>query len=319
MNVLHLEENSYSEYSKNRLLRAAENVKFAAPLSQQELREVLAKDNYEAIFTSLGFYFGQEEFLLQQDLKFLITPTTGLNHIDLQESRRNNVTVLSLKYEKEFLKEVQSTSEHTWGLLLSLIRNIKPFTQNVEQGGWSRDKYDIQELNTKTLGIIGYGRLGRIVAKYGLAFNMNILINDTRDIGRLPHGVLHAELDELLSNSDYILLLADYSDSNINMISLKEFELMKEDAFFVNCSRGEMVDENALLYSLKNQKIAGAALDVLVNDSSWKRIPDNNPLLDYMQKNNNLLITPHIGGYGRVSIEKTRDYMIEMFLKKVKK
>ena len=91
---------------------------------------------------------------------------------------------------------------------------------------------------------------------------------------------------------------------------------MKKSAFFVNTSRGEMVDEEALLYALENKLIKAAALDVLNGDSDWKiNLPSNHKLYEYSQVNSNLIITPHIGGYGKVSIQKTRDFITEKFLK----
>jgi D-3-phosphoglycerate dehydrogenase len=102
------------------------------------------------------------------------------------------------------------------------------------------------------------------------------------------------------------------------MIGENEFTKMKKNAFFINTSRGELVDEAALLTALENKHLKGAALDVLKGDSDWKtELPADNSLYKYFQENTNLLITPHIGGYGKVSIQKTRDFITEKFLRKL--
>ncbi|MCB0844165.1 MAG: hydroxyacid dehydrogenase, partial [Bacteroidetes bacterium] len=106
------------------------------------------------------------------------------------------------------------------------------------------------------------------------------------------------------------------NEENFRFFNAEKFARMKSDAVLINTARGEVVDEEAFLYALKTRKIAGAAIDVLNGDSVWEEdIPAGNPLVEYARKHNNLLITPHMGGYGRTSIENTRTFIVKKFIK----
>jgi D-3-phosphoglycerate dehydrogenase / 2-oxoglutarate reductase len=317
MNILHLEAYNYSAESLN-ALRTLGRLEIAEPKNSDELNTLLSNNNFDIIFTTIGNPLNRENLKNQIKLKAIVTPTTGLNHIDLDFANEKKIEVISLKGEFEFLNEVQSTAEHTWMLLLSIARKAKQAQANIQNRIWDRTDLLSDELNTKTIGIIGYGRLGKILVRYAKAFSMKILvseINPVRQKEALENGIQICELNELLTKSDYVILLVDYNSQNEKLIGTEAFNLMKESAFFINTSRGELVDEQALLYALKRGDIKGAALDVLKNDSEWKReIPANNELVNYSLTHSNLIITPHIGGYGKVSILKTRDFITEKFL-----
>jgi D-3-phosphoglycerate dehydrogenase len=111
-------------------------------------------------------------------LKVIVTPTTGLNHIDMKEAECRGIQVLSLRDESEFLRDVRATAEHTLALMLSLIRYVPAATAHVRDGSWNRNLFKGQELHGKTIGVVGYGRLGRIVARYLKAFDAHILAAD---------------------------------------------------------------------------------------------------------------------------------------------
>lgn len=317
MRILHLEAYNYSESSLGKLKRIGE-LDIVNIQDQKQLNQLLSKEKYDCIFTTIGYYLGKDNLTNQKQLKTIVTPTTGLNHIDLEYAEKSGIRIVSLKGESDFLKEVQSTAEHTWALLLGVVRNLPAAIKQTQNGNWNRFSLLCDELNTKTIGIIGFGRLGRIVAEYAKAFNMKILIHDNNIKiveEALGNKIKAVELDKLLSESDIVVLLASYSEKNENMIGHHEFELMKKDAYFINTSRGELVDEAALLDALESNKLKGAALDVLRNDSSWKNeIPGNHPLQQFALQNEKLIITPHIGGYGKVSIEKTRDFITDKYL-----
>jgi D-3-phosphoglycerate dehydrogenase len=255
---------------------------------------------------------------LQSKLKYIVTPTTGLNHIDISLAHKRGIQVVSLKGEVDFLKTIKSTAEHTWALLLAITRNIVAAHNSVSQfGNWDRKSFEAGETDGKTIGIIGFGRLGKIVARYAKAFGMTVLINDTNlsEVDNLQEGFLHVELHELLRHSDYIVLLISWSQENQGFFNRYMFEKMKPGAFFINTSRGELVDQDALLHYLQNGRLAGAALDVLDGDSSWEfRVKGEKKLLLYAKKNKNLIITPHMGGYGTVSIAKTRIFIAQKFI-----
>lgn len=317
MRILHLEKNRYNIESLSKLEKVGKVV-YQNFSSQEDYHKHLSENQYQVIFTRLGFRIGLEEMNLQKELTHIVTPTTGLNHIDIDEAQSRGIKVVSLKNEFEFLAKVQSTAEHTWMLLLSLIRNLQPATKDVAQGNWDRVPYLADELNTKTLGIIGLGRLGKILVKYAEAFSMHILCNDIDDnVFEEPYTKYKSSLDKLLENSDYVILQVDYRPENEKFFDSDKFSVLKEGAYFINTSRGEIVDENALLDALESGRLKGAALDVLDGDSSWESTSVESGLIEYSKVNNNLIITPHMGGYGKISIEMTRDFVTDKFLKTI--
>ena len=321
MRILHLEFDQYPIEAQRMLLENFEVVSLEVndPLS---LKTYLEKDgSFEAVFTRLGLFLDKEIIDLMPGLKVIATSTTGLNHIDCDYAKTKSITVLSLKGEFEFLSNVKSTAEHTWLLLLSLLRHHIPSVKDVkENGNWNRIPFLSEEINGKTLGIIGFGRLGKIVSQYAQAFSATVLVNDIGGIDTDSFSfVKSVSLEELLASSDIVILMINYSDDNLNFFDKSKFSLMKENSYFINTSRGELVEEDALLNCLITGKLRGAALDVLHGDSAWESKYKGNPtLLSYAKYNTNLIITPHMGGFGKTSIGMTRNFIVEKFLKEIR-
>jgi D-3-phosphoglycerate dehydrogenase / 2-oxoglutarate reductase len=313
--VLHLE---YDAYPKEAIRKLDEifHVEGFDCSNQEELYDKLARDEYDIIFARLGLMIDAKAISLQPSLKFIVTSTTGLNHIDVAAAQNADVRVVSLKGEHEFLANVKSTAEHAWGLLLSLIRSLPSAISHVLNRGWDRKPFLSDELDGKTIGIIGYGRLGKIVAGYAKAFGMNVLTFDRKlDADTSIHNVRFVSIDELLDRADVVMLLISWSEENKNFMSVEKFAKMKAGSYFINPSRGELVDEKALLDALKSRRLKGAALDVLRDDSSWPgKYLGTEELLQYALANTNLLITPHMGGYGKDSIAKTRSFVTDKLI-----
>jgi D-3-phosphoglycerate dehydrogenase len=235
-------------------------------------------------------------------LKYILSATTGLDHIDLIEAEKRGIKVLSLKGETGFLRSIPATAELTWGLILSLLRNIPAAVQSVKSGEWDRDAYKGHDLRGKTLGIIGMGRVGRQVARFGDAFGMSVIGHDKT----FPRNAeMYWQLDDLLRQADIISIHVPLDESTRGMIGATEFSLMKKGAYLINTSRGEVIDEPALLHALENGHLAGAAVDVM-NDERGIRNPG---LLEYARTHDNLIITPHIGGCTFESMAATEIFM----------
>jgi D-3-phosphoglycerate dehydrogenase len=238
----------------------------------------------------------------------IVTPTTGLNHIDLSEAQRRGVRVLSLQGETEFLNDIRATAEHTVGLMLALLRRVPAAVSHVHGGNWDRDRFKGRELFGKTIGIIGYGRLGRIVGRYLKAFDTRLLVSDPHiDQKTLDPSISPTGLDDLLRDSDIVTLHVSLSDRTRSFFGKEQFSRMKTSAWFINTARGELIDEMALLDALRSRQLAGAALDVLC-DERYNDM-ESHPLVAYACNHDNLLITPHIGGCTVESMEKTEVFM----------
>lgn len=244
-----------------------------------------------------------------RSLQAIVSATTGLNHIDVAAAQARNVKVISLKGERAFLESVTATAEHTWGLLFSLVRHIPAAVQHVREGGWDRDRYKGCQLAGLTLGIVGLGRLGTMLAEYGRVFRMRVVAHDICPVEHADHVEMRT-LPELLASSDVVCLLPSYQESSHQLVGRREFGQMKPGAVLVNTSRGEVIDEAALLEALRGGSLAGAALDVLAGEA--KRDGDwlsSHPLIEFARSSDRLLITPHIGGATHDSLRQAETFM----------
>jgi glycerate dehydrogenase len=219
-------------------------------------------------------------------LKLVCIAATGTNNIDLDACRDLNITVSNVTGYA-----TPSVVEHVYAQILNLMRRLNEYRTAIEEGRWQNADdfclldYPIRELKGMTLGIVGYGELGRAVAAVGGAFGMNILIAERSGSplrpGRIP-------LDELLATAHVVSLHCPLTDKTRNLIGERELGLMRRDAILVNTARGGIVDESALLEALRTGRIAGAAVDVLSEEPPHR----GNPLLQISLPN--LLVTSHI-------------------------
>jgi D-3-phosphoglycerate dehydrogenase len=304
--ILNIEHDDYSLAAK-RILKSVGEI-HEKELSRAELLDQIKW--YDALIVRFGHRVDREVIQAAPYLKAIATATTGLDHIDLKAAAERGVAVISLKGEYEFLRGVSATAEHTWALLLALLRNVPHAFDSVKRGKWDRYSFRGGELYRKSLGIVGYGRIGEKVGKYGRAFDMKIVTYDPyRD--KLPKWVKCCDtLDELLALANVVSLHVPLSRETVRMIGHHELSIMTSNSLLINTSRGAIVDESELLYALENNQLAGAALDV-VCDEDHLRKTGYHPLVEYARNHSNLLITPHIGGATYESMEKTEIFIAE--------
>jgi D-3-phosphoglycerate dehydrogenase len=231
-------------------------------------------------------------------LKVIATATTGLNHIDVPYAKERGIEILSLKDEVSFLDTVTSTAELAFGLLIALMRQIPASFDSVREGRLDLEGFRGSSLYGKTLGIVGMGRLGKIIAEGAAGWRMRVIFHDPAVAQeRFPH-FRKVSLDELLRESDAISLHLHLSEKTEKMFGRDAFEKMKDTAFLVNTSRGEIVEEEALLSVLEKKEIGGYATDVLTNELELvKKGLAGHPLVEYAKKSRNCIIVPHTGGF----------------------
>ncbi|MBI3020094.1 MAG: hydroxyacid dehydrogenase [Parcubacteria group bacterium] len=295
--------------------------------SQEELVKCISE--YDAAVVGLGLTFDKDVFSAAKKLKVIATATTGLDHIDLEEARKKRVEVLSLRGETAFLNTITGTAELAAGLMIDLLRHTPHAFESVKRYEWNRDAFRGHNLYGQTLGIVGLGRLGRWMARYGEAFGMNVIFTDPAVKTSPRKNWKKVSLKELLKQSNVVSIHVHLSPDTENMFSAREFNLMKKNAYLVNTSRGKIVDEKAVLAAFKKKTIAGYATDVLADEFSFSSEGGsasggetrfrNHPLVEYAKKNQNLIIVPHIGGMTEESREATDIFMAkkisEFFLK----
>lgn len=219
-------------------------------------------------------------------LQLVCIAATGTNNIDLDAARERHLTVCNVAGYA-----TRSVVEHVFAQLLSLYRQLPAYHAAVRAGKWQQAEhfclldYPIRELCGQTLGIIGYGELGRAVASMGEAFGMHVLVAERANAPLREH---RTPLDTVLSESHVISLHCPLTAQTRNLIGHDELARMREDAILVNAARGGIVDEAALLHAVQTGQIAGAVVDVLTSEPPRH----GNPLLDTTLPN--LIVTPHI-------------------------
>jgi len=286
----------------------------AKKLSQKEFYR--CSGEYDALLIRFNNKIGEEFFGNSSKVKAIISPTTGLDHIDLDAARSHNVKVFHLRGQKRFLKGISGTAELTIGLMLALVRKIPQSFESVKDERWDPGPYRGNEISGKVMGVIGCGRLGSKVARTAVALGMKVLAYDPF-LNRFPSKVSKInELSELLRKSDVITLHVPLVSETRHLIGLKEVHQMKDGVFIINTSRGAILSSKALLLGLKSEKIKAAALDVLENEHSI--LTSSHELIDYANNYDNLLITPHIGGATYESVEKTDLFILKKFFKSIK-
>lgn len=225
-----------------------------------------------------------------RELRVVSMHGVGVNHIDLPAASRLGITIANCPGTND-----EAVADLAIGLMLCLARSLPAVEEEVRGGGWGSHKG--VELWKKRLGLVGFGRIGRAVARRALGFEMQVLAYDPylveQDI-RMP-AVSLSTFQNLLTSSDFISLHAALNEGTQKLFSTAQFEAMKPTAYLINTARGELVDEEALYQALTSKRIAGAALDVYA-----KEPPRNSPLLQL----DNVVLTPHIGAHTREAITR---------------
>ena len=268
--------------------------------------EGIKPQKVQAIITRLGFEINKQFLNDFPDLQYILTATTGLNHIDLQECVKRNITVVSLRGETDFLNSVAATAEHSIALLLSLLRHIPSAFDDVKKYHWDRMTFKGHELKDKTLSILGMGRLGIQVGTIAKSFGMNLKCYDINGNDTFPTT---DNLSEVLSNTDVVSIHLPYTSETHHLISQELLMTTNPGSYLINTSRGQILKEDDLIQCLNNGHLAGAAIDVLEHEYNLQ----NSPLVQYAITHNNLIITPHIGGCTYESMEATEVFIANKF------
>ena len=245
------------------------------------------------------------------DLKFIISATTGLDHIDLELIKNMNIGLISLREHKEFLKSIPSTAEHAWALIGALIRNITSANESVKNGEWNRDLFRGFQLKNKNIGIIGLGRVGKNIAKYAKAFEMNVGYYDPFQNSNFYRK--YKTLEALLSESDIITLHVHLDENTIHLINATNLKFVKDGSYIINTSRGKIWDEDALCNVYKSGKIKGIATDVLLEE--YENIQQSS-IWKLHNSGANIIITPHIGGATFDAMWLCEEFLASYFLEK---
>ena len=226
------------------------------------------------------------------NLKIISCATTGSDHIEREELKRRSIPVRTLMEDKELLLNLTPAAELSWALLLACARMLPAAINHVKSGGWDREMFPGVMLKGKRIGIIGCGRIGTWMSRYAIAFGMDIVGYDPL-LADLPPQIKPVSLEELVRTSDFITIHVPLNKDTKELLSEDLFAILKREAILINTSRGAVVDEKAMLNALESGRLLAAGLDVLTDEPDIEK----SPLFKYAQTHNNLIITPHCGGF----------------------
>lgn len=250
-----------------------------------QLRELIG--HYDAIITRSATALDADLFAAAQRLKVAGRAGVGLDNVDIDAATAAGVMVMNTPEANTV-----AATEHTFALMLALCRNVPLAQSSLKRGEWNRARFMGVQLFGKTLGVIGLGRIGSRVATRAQAFGMNVMAYDpyiAEEVAERAKVELVAELDELLMQADFVTLHTPLSDETRNMIGRAQLARMKRGTRLINCARGGLVDEAALLDALESRQLAGAALDVFSEE------PPQADILRRLIARDDVIVTPHLG------------------------
>ena len=254
------------------------------------------------------------------NLKYILSPTTGINHIDSSFCEENNIEIISLRGEFEFLQKINATPEFTFALLLTMVKNIYSSSFDARNLGilnLDRLNYLSKEFNEIKVGIAGYGRVGKKIHQYCEKLGIDVKIFDPYlNQANINHLKVNKETDvfRFLNSIDVLLICISYNEANVNYFSVEKLNQLNPGCIVINTSRGEVLDENALIDLLSQGKIKAAALDVLSLENI-KNIALLEKVMNYVKNHNNLILTPHIAGASQQSMHLTEVFIANKFKK----
>lgn len=286
------------------LKKAGLNVVDKPSITNSELLSEV--ENYDVIVVRSRTKITNEVISNAKKAKIIARVGVGLDNIDVDSARQNNIEVVNSPESA-----INAVAELVMGLMLSLARNLPLADREMKKGYWMKKELTGIELRGKYLGIVGVGNIGRNLARIARALRMNIIGYDIFPINQdfiNEVGMITTDFNTLVASSDFISCHVPSTPDTMHMFNESTFSNMKSTAFFINSSRGEIVDENALYNALTTKKIAGAALDVFEEEPAT-----NKKLLQL----SNIICTPHIGAQTKESQELASNVIAEKIIQKL--
>lgn len=274
-------------------------------------------EEYDVILVKFSIKFDKNVIDRCKKLKYILCPATGVDHINVDYCKSRGISIISLFNETDFLNNVHSSAEHTWALLMSSYKSvINSFDYTMKYQKWERNRFQTRDLFGKKIGIVGYGRNGRKIARYADAFGMEIFVYDQLKIDTLDENIQiqQVTLENLFAISNIIVLSISLNDCTKNLINKEILSNIVTNCYLINTSRGEIVNEDSIINALSNGKLSYYATDVLTNEYHDNFL-QHSKIFQYCKKNKNILITPHIAGSNLDSWEKTDNFVVDKLIK----
>ena len=269
-----------------------------------EAHETLERIRGADIVITNKVVISAQAFSENPQLKLVAVTATGVNNVDVEAAKQNGTAVCNIRaYGNE------SVAEHAFMMMITLMRNLPAYQRDVAAGLWENSPFfchlgaPMRNLNGKTLAIFGRGNIGKTLATYAQAFKMNVVFAEHKNAQSVRDG--YVSFDEAIRSADVVSLNCPLTPQTANMIGEAELQQMKPGAILINCGRGGLVDEAALVAALKYGQIGGAGFDVLTQEPPR----DGNPLLKARLPN--LIVTPHIAWASQEAANRLFDILLD--------
>ena len=269
-----------------------------------EAHETLARIRGADIVITNKVVISAQAFAENPQLKLVAVTATGVNNVDVEAAKQNGTAVCNIRaYGNE------SVAEHAFMMMITLMRNLPAYQRDVAAGLWENSPFfchlgaPMRDLNGKTLAIFGRGNIGKTLATYAQAFKMNVVFAEHKNAQNVRDG--YVSFDKAIRSADVVSLNCPLTPQTANMIGEAELQQMKPGAILINCGRGGLVDEAALVAALKYGQIGGAGFDVLTQEPPR----DGNPLLKARLPN--LIVTPHIAWASQEAANRLFDILLD--------
>lgn len=269
-----------------------------------EAHETLERIRGADIVITNKVVISAQAFAENPQLKLVAVTATGVNNVDVEAAKQNGTAVCNIRaYGNE------SVAEHAFMMMITLMRNLPAYQRDVAAGLWENSPFfchlgaPMRDLNGKTLAIFGRGNIGKTLATYAQAFKMNVVFAEHKNAQSVRDD--YVSFDEAIRSADALSLHCPLTPQTANMIGEAELQQMKPGAILINCGRGGLVDEAALVAALKYGQIGGAGFDVLTQEPPR----DGNPLLKARLPN--LIVTPHIAWASQEAANRLFDILLD--------
>ena len=269
-----------------------------------EAHETLERIRGADIIITNKVVISAQAFAENPQLKLVAVTATGVNNVDVEAAKQNGTAVCNIRaYGNE------SVAEHAFMMMITLMRNLPAYQRDVAAGLWENSPFfchlgaPMRDLNGKTLAIFGRGNIGKTLATYAQAFKMNVVFAEHKNAQSIRDG--YVSFDEAIRSADVVSLNCPLTPQTANMIGEAELQQMKPGAILINCGRGGLVNEAALVAALKYGQIGGAGFDVLTQEPPR----DGNPLLKARLPN--LIVTPHIAWASQEAANRLFDILLD--------
>lgn len=267
-----------------RIIEAAAEVDFLPTMSEDELVKIIG--NYDALMVRSQTKVTPKIIEAGKNLKIIGRAGVGVDNIDLESATQNGIIVVNSPDGN-----TMAAAEHTIALMLAMARNIVPAATSTKQGKWDRSKFTGTELYKKTLGIIGFGKIGSHVGEVALALGMKVVVYDpftSKEVVEKFGGEYVESLDNFWGKCDFITVHVPKTKDTLNMINKDTIAKMKKGVRLVNCARGGIINETDLKDAINSGYVASAAIDVYENEPNIAECP-------LLECQGNIVLTPHLG------------------------